>query len=223
MSATVAGSGALAVFDLDGTITRADTLAPFVLGYLWRTPRRLPRLLRVLPAAVRFLFDRDRGTFKGALIHATLGGLARAQLAQWSEQFVDRLLRHGVYRQALQAIDAHRLRGDRLILMSASTDLYVPRIAHALGFEQAICTQVRWNSDGRLDGRLASTNCREMEKRRQLLALIERLAPSTVYTYGNSSADLPHMQLAQEAILVNGPSYLGEVGAANLQRVRWKH
>jgi phosphoserine phosphatase len=62
-----------------------------------------------------------------------------------------------------------------------------------------------------------------MEKRRQLLALIERLAPRKVYTYGNSSADLPHMQLAHEAILVNGPSYLGEVRGVNLRRVRWRH
>ncbi|MGH8206857.1 MAG: HAD-IB family phosphatase [Steroidobacteraceae bacterium] len=189
MSGAAAGSGDLAVFDLDGTITRADTLAPFVLGYLWRTPRRLAGLLRALPAAARFVFDRDRGAFKGALIHATLGGLTRAQLGHWSGRFVARLLQHGVYHQALQAIDAHRLRGDRLVLMSASTDLYVPLIAQALGFHEVICTQVRWNGDGRLDGHLASANCRDMEKRRQLLALIERLAPRKVYTYWNSSAD----------------------------------
>jgi len=218
-----AASGALAVFDLDGTITRADTLAPYIFGYLWRAPWRLPRLLAVLPALARFGCDRDRGVLKGALLHATLGGLPRARLAHWSEHFVAWLLRHGVYRQALQAIEAHRRRGDRLVLMSASTDLYVPQIGRALGFEDVICTRVRWRDDERLDGRLASANCREMEKQRQLMALIERLRPGTVYTYGNSGADLPHMQLATEGILVNGSSRLRRGATPGLRHVRWRH
>jgi phosphoserine phosphatase len=50
-----------AVFDLDGTITYRDTLFPLVLRLLSRRPLRLLRLLRVLPAVVRFARDRDRG------------------------------------------------------------------------------------------------------------------------------------------------------------------
>ena len=38
-------SGTLAVFDLDGTITRHDTLLPFLGGYLLRHPWRLPRVV----------------------------------------------------------------------------------------------------------------------------------------------------------------------------------
>ena len=108
------------------------------------------------------------------------------------------------------------------VTYAAGTPTDVPQIAHALGFDEAICTCVRWNDDQRLDGRLASPNCRGMEKRRQLAALIERLTPGRVYTYGNSSADLPHMQLAQEAILVNGPAHLRAAPPANLRRVRWR-
>jgi hypothetical protein len=67
-------SGSLAVFDLDGTITRRDTFGPFLWGFLWRRPWRLPRVLLALPGAARYLFNRDRGAFKGAVIHALLGG-----------------------------------------------------------------------------------------------------------------------------------------------------
>jgi phosphatidylglycerophosphatase C len=101
----------------------------------------------------------------------------------------------------------HRARGDRLLLMSASVDLYVPRIAQALGFDEVICTQVRWRSDGRLDGRLASANCRGEEKRRCLAAVIARDSPDRIYAYGNSGSDLPTWQLAHEAYLVNGPAH----------------
>jgi phosphatidylglycerophosphatase C len=196
----------LAVFDLDGTITRHDTLMPFVLGCLWRKPWRLPRLLLLPLLASGYLLHRDRGRFKGALIRATIGGLPRAWLEARAAGFVPRLLRRGLFAEALRAIEQHRARGDRLVLMSASVDLYVPLIGGALGFGQTICTRLRWHPDGTLDGRLASANCHGEEKRRCLQALIAREPPQRLYAYGNSGSDLPHMRLASQAYLVNGPA-----------------
>lgn len=216
-----AGNG-LAVFDLDGTITRHDTLMPFVLACVLRRPWRLPRLLLIPPLALAFLFHRDRGRFKGALLRATIGGLPRAWLTARAGDFVPRLLERGLFAEALSAIEHHRAQGDRLVLMSASVDLYVPQIGQALGFGETICTQVRWNENGRLDGRLATANCRGEEKRRCLQALIARQGPSRVYAYGNSGSDLPHMRLAQQAFLINGPSR--RIGSsATIQSLRWTH
>lgn len=215
-------SGSLAVFDLDGTITRRDTLAPFLWGFLWRRPWLLPRVLLALPAAARFVFNRDRGILKGALIHATMGGAKRASVERWAERFVAGLLHQGLYGEALGAIAMHRTRGDRLLLMSASTDLYVPRIARALGFDETICSEVRWRADGRLDGRLATANCRGEEKRRCLAAVIARDAPGRVYAYGDSRADLAHMQLVREAYLVNAPVRLTQRGSPHVRALRWR-
>jgi len=217
-----AGGGALAVFDLDGTITRRDTLAPFLVSCLWPRPWRWLRALAALPATVRFAFERDHGALKGAWLHAALGGLSRACLQRATGRFVPRVLRHGLHREALSAIQSHRDRGDRLVLMSASTDLYVPQIGQALGFDEVICTQVRWTPGGVLDGRLASPNCRGAEKQRQLMRLIERERPARVYAYGNSRADLLHMQLAQEAYLVNSAAPLGPQLACSVRRLRWR-
>jgi phosphatidylglycerophosphatase C len=207
------------VFDLDGTITRFDTLGPFLLACLARHPWRLARLPLALPAAARYPLERDRGALKGSVIHAALGGLPRSWLMERSATFVQWLLRRALYAEAVAAIDLHRRRGDHLVLMSASADLYVPQIAQALGFELVVCSQVRWGDDGRLDGRLAGANCRGLEKQRHLQALIERERPARVYAYGNSAADVPHLLLAQEGYLVNGPRRL--LIPATLQRVNW--
>ena len=215
-------SGSLAVFDLDGTITRHDTFGPFLWGFLWRHPWRLPRTLLALPAAVRFVFTRDRGALKGAVIHALLGGAKRESLARWAERFVAALLPQALYAEALAAIAMHRTRGDRLLLMSASTDLYVPRIARALGFDETICSEVRWRADGRLDGRLATANCRGEEKRRCLAAVIARDAPGRVYAYGDSRADLAHMQLVQEAYLVNPTVRLTQRAGPHVRALKWR-
>jgi phosphatidylglycerophosphatase C len=214
-------SGNLAVFDLDGTITRHDTFGPFLWGFLWRRPWRLPRVLLGLPGAASYVVNRDRGAFKGAVIHALLGGARRSSLERWAERFVEQLLQQGLYGEALAAIATHRARGDRLLLMSASTDLYVPRIGRALDFDEIICTEVRWGADERLDGRLATANCRGEEKRRCLAAIIARDAPGRVYAYGDSRADLAHMQLAQEAYLINAAPRVTRHAGPQVRALQW--
>jgi len=211
----------LAVFDLDGTITRHDTLLPFVLRFLVRHPWRLPRLITVLPAVVAYAFGRaDRGELKGALIHSTFGGLSREAVAAAATAHVQSVLRNGLFAEALERIAFHRSQGHHLVLMSASPDIYVPKLGAALGFSATICSQVRWRADGRLDGRLAGANCRGNEKLRQLRLLQQRLLPLETWAYGNSSADLPHMRLASAAQYVNGNA--AATDCPQVQLVRWR-
>ena len=160
-------SGGLAVFDLDGTVARHDTFGPFLWGYLWRRPWRLPRALLALPAAARFVLNRDRGAFKGAVIHALLGGASRASLERWAARFVPALIDRGLYAEALAAIAMHRTRGESLLLMSASTDLYVPLIGRARRARSApqdngaSLHRGNWRSpDGRRAGRLCASEPR---------------------------------------------------------------
>jgi HAD superfamily hydrolase (TIGR01490 family) len=193
----------LAIFDLDGTLTRHDTLVPFLYSYLRRHPARLPRVLAVLPAGMRFAGDRDRGRLKGALIHAVMGGTTAAEVAVIADAFIPALLKRGVHVDGLQALRQHQACGDRCILLSASTDLYVPRIGATLGFDEVICTRLRWEGD-RLDGRLSGPNCRGEEKRRRVTELLDKWSPDDTTAYGNATSDLAHMLLCREAFMVNG-------------------
>jgi phosphatidylglycerophosphatase C len=195
----------LAVFDLDGTITRHDTLVSYVLGYLVRKRVwRLPALLLVAPAAVGYAAGLvDRGGLKSAFIRAALGGCRRKDLQHWTAAFVTRLLAHGLFPQALEAIRGHARAGDHLVLLSASTDFYVPAIAHALGFQEVICTGVRWDGE-RLDGRLNTPNRRGEEKARCVTALRARHPGMETVAYGNAASDLDHLRLVERGVLVNG-------------------
>ncbi len=195
----------LAVFDLDGTITRHDTLAPYVLGFLLRKRAwRLPALLLVAPALLGHALGLvDRGALKSAFIRAALGGCRHEDLQPWTAKFVARLLPRGVFPQALEAIRGHARTGDHLVLLSASTDLYVPAIAHALGFHEVICTGVRWDGE-RLNGRLSTPNRRGAEKARCVAALRARHPGMEATAYGNAASDLEHLQLVERGVLVNG-------------------
>ena len=195
----------LVFFDLDETITRHDTLLPYALGFMLRhRPWRLPLLAAVIPSVLRFLAKRvDEGRVKEAFIKATLGGTKRSALDAWTARFVPKVIATGTFANALERIDEHRRRGDYLILMSASTDLYVPAIGRALGFDETICTEVRWNGD-RLDGALTTPNRKGAEKARCFAQARAQHPGLTTIAYGNSSTDLPHLQLANQGVLVNG-------------------
>lgn len=194
----------VALFDLDGTLTWRDTLMPFLGGYLRRHPGRWLRLWRVLPALAEYaLCGRDRGRLKSRVIRASLGGAPRAELDAWAEAFVQELGHKGRFRPgALAALAAHRARGDHLVLLSASPDLYVPRIGRMLGFERSVCTEVRWRGD-RLDGALQSANRRGEEKVRCLEELRAQYPGMPIAAYGNSGSDLAHLRRADSALLVN--------------------
>lgn len=192
----------LAVFDLDGTITYDDTLARYLALAVRAEPSRGLRAWRLVGPAARFLVDRDRGRLKGSVIGAVLGGASRDEIARLTTRFVGAVLRQHVRPPALEAIERHRRDGDRLVLLSASPDLYVPAIARALKFDECICSEVRWEGD-RLDGTLVTENRRGNEKRRVVEALIARTGAATTAAYGNAASDLPHLRVVDAPLLVN--------------------
>jgi HAD superfamily hydrolase (TIGR01490 family) len=190
------------VFDLDGTITWHDTLVPYLLDVLRAHPSRILGLWRVPFALARFAVDRDRGPLKASLIRGVMGGLSRAEVARLTEAFLDRRLPHLTRPDALARIDAHRQQGDYLVLLSASTDFYVPAIGRRLGFAESRCTGVRWNGD-RLDGRLSTPNHRDRQKTRCIEALRAEHPGKTVAAYGNSASDFDHLLAVDAPFVVN--------------------
>ena len=198
------GEVGLAVFDLDGTLTRSDTLFPYALGFLLESPGRFPGALLRLPAPVILGGLRgDRGAVKSAVIRICLGGSTRARIADWNSRFVPGLLAHGLHQDALKQLDLHKRSGARLVLLSASTDLYVPAIARALGFDETVCTGVRWIGE-HLDGHLTTANCRGEEKARCVAEIRARFPGVRAAAYGNAGSDLAHLRLVEEPLLVNG-------------------
>jgi phosphatidylglycerophosphatase C len=211
----------IAVFDLDGTLTRRDTLLPYLRG--WR--RRHPRSgyhARALGSLCRYLADRDRGRLKSALIRAAMSGATRDEVDRWTAEFVGSIGLGDLCAGALAAIAGHRASGDRLVLLSASVDLYVPHIGRRFAFDETICTEVAW-LDGRLDGGLVTENCRGEEKRRCIDALRARHPGDAIVAYGNAKSDFAHFAVADSAVLVNaGPLLRRDAERRGYRTEEWR-
>jgi phosphatidylglycerophosphatase C len=213
----------LALFDLDGTVTRHDTLTGYLTGFLRRHPLRLLRVPQAVGALIRFALRRaDRGELKSAWIRALMGGSPRAEVEAWTARFVAEVIAAGLREEARAAIESHRSAGDTLVLLSASPDLYVPALGAALEFSESLCTGVKWHGD-RLDGALTTPNRRGAEKVRCLEALRQRHPRMPIVAYGNAASDLPHLALADRATLVNGSWRARRAAArAGIACARWR-
>jgi phosphatidylglycerophosphatase C len=194
----------IAVFDLDGTLTWRDTLLAFLWSFLRRHPARAWGLWRLPFALLGYLLrSHDRGRLKSHVIRMVMGGAQRAVVDTCADSFVSSLgPSHRFRPAALAALEAHRSAGDHLVLLSASPDLYVPRIGRSLGFERTLCTEIQWRGD-RLDGALLTPNRHGPEKSRCLAWLRTQYPGNPIVAYGNSASDLDHMRQADRALLVN--------------------
>lgn len=189
----------VAVFDLDGTLTRGDTFVRYLLAHLWRRPWRLLRCWLLPFEVVRFNATGRQGNerLKTQFLTAVLGGMSEAELAPVTGRFVDRVLRDGLRPGAQQTLRRHRDAGHELVLLTASPDLYVHTLAERLGFHKVISTRVEWNKMGRLTGRLEGSNCRGREKLRRLQeGLKEKRKYYFSVAYADEPADTPVLSWA---------------------------
>lgn len=195
---------AVAAFDFDGTLTRGDTLLPFLVrGLGW--PLFLVALLRCSPWLMGYGLRLVRNDVaKDRLLRATLGGRSRAELDGWTSRWLAEDFAGQLQDWTLARLAWHRAQGHCCVLVSASPDIYLPRVARELGFDGLICTEMQVQGN-HLTGRMQTPNCHGEQKVVRLRAwLSERFGAGfadgmELYAYGDTAGDKPMLRLARQA------------------------
>ena len=183
MSATGAAGDVpvVAAFDYDGTLTRRDTMLPFLASVAgWR------RLVRGLAAASPQLGDRSAA--KVTVFERTIGGRSYDELVTRGESFATKVVASQLRSEMVERVRWHAAQGHRLVIISASPVVSVAPAARVLGFDDVIATELEVDDEQRATGRLLGANVRGAEKLRRLRALLGE-DPFTLWAYGNSSGD----------------------------------
>jgi len=193
----------VAAFDLDGTLTHD--------GSVFRWLRRVSGNLRVVWAAAVRSPSLAWGAFRSGpaadrvkehLFRATLSDRDEAAVKEVSRAFaLDHLAASG-RDDVIERLRAHLKDGHRVVLVSASPELYVDVVAQALGAHGAVATRLAVDPLGRLTGGYLGKNCRGEEKLRRLELWIsdQQLGDHVeLHAYGNSRGDrrmLAHADVA---------------------------
>jgi len=185
----------VAAFDLDGTLTRRDTLLPFLLATAGPLAVTKGLVAVGLPLTQAVLVDSNsrRGDMKSELLRRVLGGRDLEELRVAGQRYAHKLLATGLRETTLEQWRAHAAEGHDLVIVSASPELYVHPLAVLLG-GIGLGTRLQVRPDEKVSGEIEGLNCRGPEKVRRLDEWLRESGsadPSTVevYAYGDSSGD----------------------------------
>ena len=184
----------VAVFDFDGTLTRRDTLLPF----LRRTQGGRRTSIALL--ATSLLLARDRDAAKEGLLQRLLAGAEIDELQSAAQVFADAVIQRGIRPSMVERVQSHKAEGHELVIVTASPELYVRPIGERLGFDAVLGTRLETDGNGRLTGRLKGRNCRGQEKVERLRAWLG--SDAELYAYGDSSGDRALWEFADHAYRV---------------------
>lgn len=189
----------VAVFDFDGTITRRDSMGPFLLASVPRR-RLLPAMAKLSPRMFAYAFGVvPNWRLKEAVLTAALGGTPVTVFERLASQFASGRLPSMVRPDALSRMRWHQGMGHRVVIATASLEAYVRPWAVTQGVADVVGTRLEVEAH-RLTGRIAGRNCYGAEKVARLEALIADLHRITVYAYGDSRGDREMLALARYAI-----------------------
>ena len=191
----------LALFDFDGTLTRHDTLFPF-LRYLVGTPRFALGLAATAPVLGAYALKLMRNDLaKQRVLRHFLQGRDAEGLAEAGTRFAQDCIPSLLQPAQMTLLQAHQARGDTCVLVSASLDVYLRPWSQAQGFDALLCSSLAVDG-GRVTGLLHGANCHGPEKVRRIEAWLAGRQPEHITAYGDSAGDREMLALADEPIWV---------------------
>ncbi len=183
-------------FDFDGTLTVKDSFTAFLK---WRAGpvRYALGLARLMPAAVAYLFHRDRGRIKAAAVGEFLRGVPHDALEADARKFAETHARKLLRPDAVATWKRWRKQRVRLVIVTASPELVVGPFGRGLGADAVLGTQLSYDPQNRILGAFSGPNCRGAEK---VVRLKEVFGPDfrLKAAYGDTSGDTEMIAMAED-------------------------
>jgi phosphatidylglycerophosphatase C len=185
----------IAAFDFDGTLTVRDSFTAFLQWHAGPARYALG-LAKLVPAALGYLIDRDRGRIKAAAAGEFLAGLPRPRLEALAGEFAARQAQTLFRPDALATWRDWGERGARRVIVTASPTVVVRPFADLLQADDLIGTEMAFDSQDRVTGGFATANCRGPEKVARLEA---RFSPRLrlIAAYGDTAGDHEMLAIAE--------------------------
>lgn len=188
----------IAAFDFDGTLTRHDSLIPFLIFVKGRMGA-IKNILLEVPVMIKFLLGlSSRQEVKEALLTRFFKGVSKNELLHQATLYATSTLSEMVTEKGLNRINWHQTQGHRCILISANLETYLSVWGKSVGFNDVIASTLEFKDD-KVTGKLIGLNCRGPEKVRRLIELVGPLDQYIIYAYGDSKGDKELLAVADHS------------------------
>ncbi len=142
-----------------------------------------------------YVFIKKEGEIAKRKVLAFLfKGKSELELKQLGISFTEKIIPSILLPKALKEIRMHKKQGNKIIVISASLDIWLKPWADSMGIE-LICTQMEFDNQ-KFSGRFATANCVGIEKVNRINSYLKLNEFNSIYAYGNSSGDKQMLELA---------------------------
>lgn len=184
----------IALFDFDGTITDCDTFTAFVKKAIPRKRLRVGRLL-LGPLILGHRYGLVSSSYlRQKIVHVGFKGLKLQEIdeigRQHAEKFIPKVLRP----EAVERLKWHQERGDRILIVSASLNVYLEPWCENMGYE--LCCAELEHNNGLLTGLYVKGDCSGIKKVERIREVVDLGEYEHVYAYGDTEEDIEMLNLA---------------------------
>ena len=197
---------AFALFDFDKTLSRGDSVLPFLFYCIGRGEAPWYQAFKALGGYLDQKLHPERIALAKEKTLSFLAGRTRDEVDALARDFFRDRLKKRLYPQGLTELGRLKKEGYRILIVSASASAYMEVLSEFLPVDGVISTVCGLDEDGRYNGRVGE-NCKGVQKP---LRIAEYLAANhsmlnyeTSCAYGDSASDAPMLSLVREKVLVN--------------------
>lgn len=191
--------------DFDDTLARGDSILPYLLYCIRRklAPRR--QFLKAAAAFIRWKLQPSTGRAAKETTLSYIAGRTVAEMDEIARSFFRDVHINRFFRKGVAEMQRLRESGVRVVVVSASSDVYMRVLPEFLPCDDVICT-VCEAVNGVYTGKVGA-NCKGEEKVRRIKAWLDTqelcVDKETSSGYGDSPSDAPMLLLTANPVLVN--------------------
>lgn len=196
----------LAIFDVDFTLTKKETLMQFYKFIVKKDIRNIRYLPRVIFSGAMFVMNiYDEKKTKEVYLKF-LDGISKEELDKLSRQFYEEHMSKLLYGDGIETIKKMKDSGYKVILISASPEFYIKEFASIEGVDLTFGTKFIIK-DNKFSCKMEGNNCKGEEKVRILKGYFEEENINVDYDnsfmFSDSLSDSPLLDLVGNPYLIN--------------------
>lgn len=183
----------LALFDFDGTLTRSDTFTPFIYAAVHPTRLAFGRLLLAPWVAAYKLGWLSASAMRARIVAFGFRGRVESEIREAGARYA-RALPELIRPEVLERVRWHQARGDVVVVVSASLEVYLAPYCAELGV--ALIGAQLESHQGTLTGRYLAGDCTGVEKAQRVRDRYDLTNYADVFAYGDTEEDRDLLALA---------------------------
>lgn len=196
----------LAIFDIDYTITRKETLMEFFKYLVLKDIKNIKFLPRALYSGLMYgikVYDERR--VKECFLKF-IDNIDEKDLAKLTKSFYDERLSSILYKDAVDMIKKLKNEGYMVILISASPEFYIKEFYAIKEVDLIIGTKFAFDG-GKFARKMDGSNCKGEEKVKRLNEVLKekniKVDFKNSYMFSDSLSDKPLLDLVGNPYLIN--------------------